>query len=592
MKILTRRAADPGRAVAGGIGVLLTAVAFAGAPGCGGEAEGVAEIRLSGSLDDEPGAPLPRPGQSPRSLRGALQLVRDASRDDALSGVLVRIGTLEGGPARLAELRDALLRLRDSGRTVHCHLESATNFSYWFAASSCERLALSPGGSLELTGLATESIYLRDLLESLGLEADVLEVGSHKGAAEFLTLDDMSPETRETYDEMLDDLTAELVDGIAAGRGLEPAQVRDLLDQGPFDPALAASAGLVDAIEYHDQALEALRDALPGDPPVLERYRERHGARRSQGLFELAFSGSERVATGPRVAALYLSGTIADSSVAGGLLGDAITPDVVRRFVEEVRDEPEIRALVVRIDSPGGSAAASDEIWHELMEIREDLPIVVSMGDMAASGGYYIATASEEIFAERGTLTGSIGVVGGKIVFGDLAARIGVNSVLLARGRNAGLASLFRPFSPSQRAALERVMRAIHERFIRTVVEGRGLDEATVRELATGRVWTGVRGRELGLVDHIGGLHDALAHARELGGLDPDAPVEAFPRPLGLLEQLGEALAGPGLSASAPRLVERHLGAAGEPLAQAVELVPLLEHEPALLYCPLRLAPR
>lgn len=516
--------------------LLLAAVLFSG---CTDGRRGVVEVELSGSLDDLGPAGISQLDLG--SMRGVLQLFYDISRDDEVSGVLVRIGGIGGGPARLEEVRAALLRLRESGRTVHCHLEVESNFTYWLAATSCERVTLSPAGAVELVGLASESFYLREMLDSIGVRADVLKIGTHKGAAEFLTHEEMSPETREVLEEVLEDYTGILVQGVAQGRELEPAQVRELMDHGPFAPELARERGLVDALEYHDQSREHLIETLPGEAEELERYTKRWQERHSPGLLPLLAGEGGVPVQGERVAVLYLSGAIVGGE-GGGMMGDRIALPRVRRAIEEIREEEQIRAVVVRIDSPGGSARASDEIWHALMELRSDRPIVASMGDVAASGGYYIATASNKILAQPGTITGSIGVVGGKVVLGGLMDEVGVNPELIKRGDNAGLAAISQPFTPGQRRALERVMESIYDRFVHCVVQGREMEEERVRALATGRVWTGRRALELGLIDELGGLHDAIALARELADLPEDAPVQAFPRPIGLLEQLERAM--------------------------------------------------
>lgn len=552
--------------------------------GCRDNTEGVAEIVLSGSLDDLDGSASSR--HHPSSLRGILQLLLEASRDDELSGILVRIGNLEGGSARIFEVRDALQRLRESGRLVHCHLVDTSNYTSWLAASACEHVSISPGGSMFLVGLATESYYLRDLLENLGVEGDFLQMGSHKGAAEVLTLDDMSPESRETMDALLDDLTEDLIEGISAGRSLEPTAVRDLIDQGPFGAQQALDSGIVDAVAYRDQALSNLQEAIPGEAPILERYRARRSSQESSEALELLLQGPDRPPTGPRIAVLYLSGAIGGSPVGGGLFGDQISLGQVRRATEAIREEEDIRAVVVRIESPGGSASISDEIWHEIMRLREERPVVASMGDVAASGGYYIAAAASEIFAQPGTITGSIGVVGGKVVFDDAFERIGIRPVLLGRGRNSGLTSLARPFTPSQRRALEQHMEATYELFIQRIVEGRSMDEALVRELATGRVWSGRRALELGLVDSIGGLHDAIESARELGELEHDAPVEAFPKPLSLVEQVEQAMNTPGLSVSSQQFVQVIPGSSEAPVSHALTFALLISEYPVLTYWP------
>lgn len=549
---------------------------------CQRDQEGIAEILIEGELADQ-GERAPSRVQ-PRSLRQSLNLLYTLSHDEAVSGVLLRLGPVEGGPARYQELRDGLSRLRESGRTLHCQLENATNFSYWIAASACERITLSPAGSLHLVGLASESYYLRELLASIGLEGDFLRVGTHKGAAEFLTRDDMSPETREMLEEMLDDLMALLVTGIAEGRELDEATVHDLIDRGPFDADTAREAGLVDAVGYYDEAREALREAAPGEAPLLERYDPHQRRADSQGLLQALLSGQRPEPEGDRVALLLLSGPIVSSGASGSLIGDQISLSALRTWLNEIRQDPQIRAVVVRIDSPGGSASASDEIWRELIRLRADLPVITSMGDVAASGGYYIAAASDEIYAQPGTMTGSIGVVGGKVVADELLNDIGVTPVLLRRGQNAALTSLTRPFSRSEHQALQQHMQSTYERFIHCIVQGRAMDEAAVRPLATGRVWSGQRALDLGLIDHMGGLHEALGRARELGGLEDDAMVETFPKPLPLIQQLEQLASPPSLlraSAEAtPNSEVAHV------TGQALDLATLLDHDPVLTIWP------
>jgi len=562
--------------------ILLSAFALLTAS-CDEPAEGIVEITISGTLDDVGSATVT--SSDAGSFRELLRLFATLGRDERVSAVMVRFGLVSAGPARLSELRDAMLRLRESGRTVHCHLESADSFTYWAAASACERVTLSPAGILEMTGVATESYYLRDLLESVGIEADVLQVGEYKGAAEFLTRNDMSAATRETLEAILDTFSSQLVTGIAEARGLDAATVADLIDEAPISPRRAAEVGLVDAVSYGDEAMTHLEGLLPGEPEVNRHYVRdwREGSRPSL-LQVLAGDSDGPRPTGPRVAVLYLGGAIVGGG-GGSLFGRQISLPTTRRALEEIREDEEIRALVVRIDSPGGSATASDEIWREIMRIRETRAVVISMGDVAASGGYYIAAAGTEILAEPATLTGSIGVVGGKLVISDLAEDLGAHPVVLRRGRNAGLSALSQPFSPSQREALRRTMVAVHDRFVECIVTGRVMDEGRVRELATGRVWTGEQALELGLVDAIGGLHEAIVLARELSDLELDAPVEAFPRPQSLVEQLEEVFSPQATLARALEATGGRPGP-GVMVTRALDVATLMQDEPVLTLWP------
>jgi protease-4 len=508
---------------------------------CRNATPGLGEMFLRGSLEDNVDN-FPGGLRRPTALRGMLQRLLEATHDKSLEGILIHLGPLEGGFARVAEVGNALQRLGQEGRFVHCHLGQASNLTYWLAASACDDIALSPAGGLELTGLAMESYYFRELLDRLGIEVDVLREGTHKGALEFATRTAMSPEQRETMAAILDDLEDLLISGIAQGREMEPAMVRDLMDRGPLAATVALDMGLVDRLAYPEEALEHLRQTCPGELEILPAYSKKGTPGEGETLLRLTTASDWRPQPVPRVAVLYLSGPIVDDGGSGGFWGQRITPALVMEAIEAVRDDSRIRAVVVRIESPGGSAAASDRMWHELLQLRSELPLVASLGDVAASGGYYVAAATSEIVAQPGTLTGSIGVIGGKLVLAELADRAGVGSTLLRRGRNAGLNSPVRNFTVSQRRALEGYMGTVYERFIESIVVGRAMSEDQVRRLATGQVWTGRRALDLGLIDRLGGLHEAIALARELGGLDEKAPVEAFPRPKGFLEQVELAL--------------------------------------------------
>jgi len=510
----------------------------------------------------------PRP-----TLGDALVRLDAVARDEDAKGLFLRVGPLGGAWGRAADLRAALAAIREAHKPIHCHFDVADNLAFWLMASSCDRISMTPAGDLDLVGVAAYVFFARSLLENAGLRADLMQMGRYKGAADPFTRDEMPEETRESLGAVLDDLQSTLVQGIAAGRHLEPERVAALLDEGPFDATHARERGLVDDVGFDDEAREHIRreahvghvrlvQLTPGEEPM--------------GLLEIlqAFSGEapETTPEGPRVALVYLEGNIVDEEESG--IGSGRSGPFVRAM-RSFADDDDIKAVVLRIDSPGGSALASDRMWHAVRRVAKRKPVIVSVGDMAASGGYYIASAATEILAHDSSLVGSIGVVGGKVSVGDLADRLGVHVEVLQRGRNAAWLSPMRPFTDEERIVIGRMLRATYRRFVRRVAEGRDMPSERVGAAAEGRLWSGRRAREAGLVDAEGGLWEALRRARQQGGVSEWAPVERWPRRAGLLEAIAQAMGGsqPG---DRTRAILSDIAALAGPVAEAAMVSPLL----------------
>ncbi len=489
-------------------------------------------------------------GQSQYRLE---ELLDRAGRDPNVQEVVVRIGNPEIGMARAQELSDAITRIAATGRPVTCHIEEPGNMAYWLAARSCGRLVIAPAGGVDLVGFALEAVFARELLDSLGISAEMLHIGRYKDAADSLTLTGMTEESRQATESLLGELHRELVAGIAAGRKLEAGRVEELVNAGPHSAAGARETGLVDEIETLGRVLAPLREKYAGG--VVDDYGNE--APKSLSLMELfnMLGGkppAEERSTEPRIALVPAVGPI----VSGGgqdelLAGMELVRDteLVEALGEAERD-PSIRAVVLRIDSPGGSALASDNIWAAVRDLAKVKPVVASMGDTAASGGYYVAAAATEVFASASTITGSIGVVGGKLAIGDGLAKIGVRTETVARTERARLFSPFSPFDDAEREVVLGLMRAAYDLFVDRVAEGRGLERGRVLAAAEGRVWSGAQALEAGLVTRLGTLADAVERARKLGSL-PAGPVEIFPPPKTLMERIGEALTGPQTGALA-----------------------------------------
>ena len=485
------------------------------------------------------------------------RLVKRAMKDVLVSEIIFHFGTPEVGWARAGEISDLIASAATSGKSVTCHLESPDNRTYWMAARACPQIVISPAGSVDLVGLSLESVFMKDLLDSLGVTADMLSMGRYKDAAESLTRTDMSPDARIAAEALLTDLNREFIEGISRGRKIDAAKVTALIDGGPYSASRSLKAGLADRVETFGNITDALRNKYPGG--VISRYGKAPPKVLSFSDIISMFSDTETQdqILSPRVALISASGPVVsgggDDSLLGGMnvISDA---DLIDALSKAAHDST-VKAVVLRIDSPGGSALASDNIWHAVRNLVAVKPVVASMGDVAASGGYYIASAATEIFASGSTITGSIGVVGGKMVLGVGLEKIGIRSESIKKGRRAGIASPFHPFNEEERAAIIVLMQETYDLFIDRVVTGRKLDKAKVQAVAEGRVWTGTQALKAGLVDKNGTLTDAIARARELAQM-PNAPVMLFPKPKSFIEIIGEQFANQDISvlAAARRL--------------------------------------
>lgn len=488
-------------------------------------------------------------GAMTKSQHRIEDLLDRASRDPLVEELVIHVGNPEIGMARARDLSDAIGRVAATGRPVTCHLEAPSNIGYWLAARACPRLAVAPAGSVDLVGFALEAVFIRELLDSLGITAELMHMGRYKDAADALTRRDMTDESRQASESLLGDLHRELVSGIATGRKIEVERVEELVANGPYTAPAALAAGLVDEVETLGRLLETSRERLAGG--VVDDYGREPPRSLSLGELLGLLRGSSpdrrQPPRAPRIALVPVVGPI----VAGGGHRDLLSGmELVRdqRLVDalgEAARDPSVKAVVLRIDSPGGSALASDNIWVAVRQLAAVKPVVASLGDFAASGGYYVASAATEVFAAPGTITGSIGVVGGKLVIGEGLSRIGVGVESISSTARARLFSPFSPFDDGEREVVLELMRSAYDLFVDRVAEGRSLERETVLDAAEGRIWSGLQAREAGLVTTLGSLFEAVERARELGGL-PGGPVEIFPPPKSMMDLIGEALSGSG----------------------------------------------
>lgn len=534
------------------------------------------ELRLLSAPEEH--AEFAALGPTELSHRELLDSLHKLATDADARGLLLRIGAFGGGWARGADVSAALAEVQRSGKPIHCHFEETDNLGYALLARHCDHIAMAPGGLLNLVGVSVEALYAKDLLDSIGVTAELMQVGRFKGAADALTTNQMPDETRQTLGAIIDRFHASVVQALErrrardtdAAKRLREAEPQALIDEGPFSAGRARALGLVDSLDYDDGARARAKAAAEVDLVELRAQFEQPSPMGLSEVIDALTGARERERPRePHLALVYLTGTIMDGEPTSVRGADA-EPFVaaMRRFADDER----VRALVLRIDSPGGSAPASDRMWHAVRRVAKRKPVIVSVGDMAASGGYYIASAGTEILARDDSLVGSIGVVGGKVVAADLAERSGVHIERLERGRNAGWPSAVHRFDDAERAAVRALLENTYALFVERVATGRKLPRARVQAAAEGRLLTGAAARDAGLVDAEGGLSEALARASSRAELGDDVPIELWPPARSLVEQLVYGVsAGPAAGA---RLTRRALlQAAGLPSCAALEVL-------------------
>ncbi|MBI3783318.1 MAG: signal peptide peptidase SppA [Deltaproteobacteria bacterium] len=490
-------------------------------------AYGILKLQLSGDFPEH-AASFRLPwisGHHREEYLALLTGLRWARDDERVRGVFIRCSDLQIGWAKVQEIRRALQALRDAGKRVWIYSPQAGLHEY-LLASVAEKVILAPSGTLEVSGLSSEATFFAEALDKIGVDAEVVQLGKYKSAAESFTRSDMSPAHREMMESLLGDLFEQIVEVVAGSRSLDVGRTKELLESGPFLAEQARQSGLLDALQYEDQAESELHKLLE-EAPFIEfgdYYHRRQRAARRQML-------SRKLAT---IGLVQIVGTIKmGESITGPDGANATGLDSVARDLVSLRERDDVAAVVLRVASPGGSGLASDLLWRELRRIRERKPVVVSFGDVAASGGYYVGVTGSPLLAEGGTITGSIGVVAGKAVLRRLYDRLGVSKEMVTQGRHPGLQSDYLSLSDDERRLLQDHAEHFYQDFVSKVAAGRALPKASVEAVAQGRVWTGRQALRAGLIDQIGGLQRAIDEAKNLLGVAAETPVvlETFPKP-------------------------------------------------------------
>lgn len=451
------------------------------------------------------------------SLWEVSRAIRDAASDDGVRALVLHVGDVQWGWGRVAEMREAIAAFRASGKPVYASLHGGDDQSYLLVARA-DRIAMPPTETLYLDGLSATAMFLKGTYDKLGVSPNFAHVGQYKSAVEQYTRTNLSPPARLALESLLDDQYGDLVDTLASSRGLASNAMKTVVDEGPFTASEAISAGLVDTL-LDESELDSLALRTAGavlGTRTMARYLD---ARSEDG-------------SGDQIALIPAVGTIVPGrSRDAGWNGQDVGSETLVNALRDACDRRSVQAIVLRIDSPGGSGEASDDVWREVQRVRRVKPVVVSMSNLAASGGYYIACGADAIVAEPGTITGSIGVFGGKLNVVGLANKLGISVESISRGRHAEMMSPFRDFTPEESARFQAQLEAFYRVFVGRVAQGRGMEPALVDSLGQGRVWSGVAARRFGLVDSLGGLDVAIGVARERAHVDPDRdlPVVLYP---------------------------------------------------------------
>jgi protease-4 len=514
----------------------------------------VAHIKLSGTFEDIPSNPDPLFGSLTETFKAKLDRIKKARNDSSVKALFLYIDGTALGWSQLDEMSKVIADFRASGKKVFAFVEEGSVKDYLLGLAADE-VCFPESGWLMLNGLQAEVMFYKELFEKIGVQADMLQMGDAKTAAEPFTRTKLSDASRKQLQGVLDDhFDYGIIDRIIKTRPAKKftkEQVEKLIDRGPYTARAALKEGLIDRVAYADEFENSFKQALKVDKvSVTKNYgQEKHDEldlANPFAILKLLAPPKPFSSIRPKIAVIYASGPIVTGKGGSSFMGgNNVGSTTMIEAIRTAENDKTVKAIVLRVDSPGGSALASDLIWNELA--RSKKPIIASMSDVAASGGYYISMASNRIFAEPGTLTGSIGVVGGKLALGGVYAKIGLTTDTLTRGANAGIFSSSSPFSSTEREAMLTLMHDVYDQFLDKAIQGRKkagkqMSKEELIKIAGGRVWTGRQALENGLVDELGSLDDAIKAAAKLGNLPAGREPELMilPKPKNFLDLLLE----------------------------------------------------
>ncbi len=512
-------------------------------------------ITLDGPVVEQPN-PLAMFGPGETTLRDMTEAIDRAAEDRRVGGLVLWMIRPAMGWAQTAELREHVAAFRETGKPVIALMDAALLGDY-VLASAADHIVMTPVGGLGIYGMSADMYFFKDLLGKLGMEAQAVNTGRFKTAMEPFTHSEMSEGTRIQMQALVDSYEDYIVSTVADARGMDADAARDALWNGPYSSEGAKEAGLITDVVYVEAFLDnwLVEQGLEAD---YDYDAEPSRAPKAPSLFTLfsglsAGSSAATRSTDGKIVVLYAQGPIVDGHADENPFNteQVIAAEDFLDLIEEVLEDGTPAAIVLRVDSPGGSAIASDRIWNRLEKLQEDdVPVVVSMGNVAASGGYYISMGADHIVAEPTTVTGSIGVIGGRLIIGETYGKVGVNKQSIRKGPNAGIVDETRAWNAEEEAIILGLLEDVYDVFTSKAADGRGMTQDDLKELAGGRVWTGADALKNGLVDDLGGLTTAVEKARELAKA-PEAGVVTYPREKEFFELIEEMLSG-NLAVSAP----------------------------------------
>ncbi len=464
-------------------------------------------------------------GVEPLSMHDIWMNIQKAKVDSRIKSLVLQVGYLQCDWAKVNEIREAILDFRKTGKKAYAYIEEAPEFDKeYFLATACDRIVLHPLGFMGINGIGGYIPFFKRTLDKLGIEAEIEHVEEYKTAYNMFTENGFTPAHREMMESLYSDLYSHYVKGIAEARGKTEEEIRGLIDHGTFHGEQALEAGLVDNLLYWDEFEDILKDKGKKLYKIThQKYAKIKPT--SLGIFR-----------GKKIALIYGIGPIHTGEGAYQTMGGS----TIARALRRVRKDKSIAAVVFRVDSPGGSAVGSDVIWREVYLTKKEKPIVVSMSDMAGSGGYWVSMAADKIVAQPQSLTGSIGVISGKFNMARLYEKLGITSEKITYGKRADLYSSHRGLTSEERELLKKEILWIYDQFLAKVADGRNMSKEEVDRIGKGRVWTGSQAKEHGLVDELGGLSRAIELAKELAGIPAEEGVRlvVWPKKLSLWEVL------------------------------------------------------
>jgi protease IV len=478
-------------------------------------------VRLEGELPEKAPPEIPLPmfeSQTPMTVRDVWEVFKRAASDSRVKAVIVEPRGLMVGWAKLQEIHEQIEQFKKTGKPVISYLRSPGGREYYLATAT-DRIYLTPEDSLDLKGLRVEAVFLKNTFDKLGIKFDVIHAGKYKDAGDMLTQTQMSPETREVLNQILDQFYGNLTDTIAAGRKKKPEDVRAAIDRGPFMANEAVANGLVDSLRYSEQAAEELKGRLKQTDIKL--------------ISSKSYLKAAPISTGVtrRIALVVGEGEITRGSGNESASDEGFTSTAFLKLLKQVEDDSSVKGVILRVDSPGGDGVASDDILHEVKNLSKKKPLVISMSDLAASGGYFVSLSGDPIVAYPNTITGSIGVLFARISLHGLYDKIGLNKQLLTRGRYADLDSDYVALNDDERQKIESQIQAFYRDFVKRVADGRKRSYDQVEPLAQGRVWLGAQAKQNGLVDELGGLDRAVELVRRRANFSASDRIVLVPYP-------------------------------------------------------------